>query len=57
MEQTLTNQGGSQRINTNIPSFSQATNPEAFLNLVLMIQLPLLNWGPAQRHTFGLAFR
>lgn len=57
MEQTLTNQGGSQRINTNIPSFSQATNPEAFLNLVLMIQLPLLNWGPAQRHPFGLAFR
>ena len=44
MEQTLTNQGGSQRINTNIPSFSQATNPEAFLNLVLMIHLPLLNW-------------
>lgn len=30
MEQTLTNQGGSQKINTNIP-LSQATNPEAFL--------------------------
>lgn len=39
------------------PSFSQVTNTKASLNPISMIKLLMLSWGPAQWHTFALAFR